>query len=199
MFFFSFFLAYFYYSLTPSIWVGGLWPPKGVVPVPSSGLAAVNTFFLLLSGVFLTWAHASLIVGDRVGVLEGLSYTLVCAGYFTMFQYLEYKYLSIHMNDSVFGSIFFMITGFHGFHVIIGTIFIFTCFCRVVNPKNVTFTKQHHFGFMAALWYWHFVDVVWLFVFFVVYVWGPSGCCLKYTLFNERNPFICSFLEPYFA
>jgi cytochrome c oxidase subunit 3 len=78
------------------------------------------------------------------------------------------------MNDSVFGSIFFLITGFHGFHVLVGTVFLFICFCRLVRP-SVAFTRQQHFGFMAALWYWHFVDVVWLFVFFILYVWGSLG------------------------
>jgi cytochrome c oxidase subunit 3 len=115
-------------------------------------------------------------VGDRVGTLKGLYTTLVLAGLFTFFQYQEYRLSAIHFNDSVFGSIFFMITGFHGFHVLIGTIFISTCFFRVINPTAVTFTRQQHFGFLAALWYWHFVDAVWLFVYFLVYIWGSYGC-----------------------
>jgi cytochrome c oxidase subunit 3 len=105
----------------------------------------------LASGVFLTKAHASLLVGDRVGTIKGLYSTLVLAVLFSFFQYQEYKLSALHFNDSVFGSIFFMITGFHGFHVLIGTVFIGTCFFRVINPKAVTFTRQQHFGFLAAL------------------------------------------------
>ena len=173
MFFFSFFFAYFYFSSAPSIWVGGVWPPKGVSVIPPGGLATTNSYLLLLSGVTFTWAHSALIVGNRLKVETGLAWTLLFAVCFTGFQAVEYKYSTLHINDSVFGSLFYMITGFHGFHVLIGTIFIATCYFRVANPKNVTFTRQHHFGFMAALWYWHFVDVVWLFVFFIIYVWGP--------------------------
>jgi cytochrome c oxidase subunit 3 len=105
----------------------------------------------LSSGVTLTWAHAALMVGDRVAVIKGVYSTMVLAGLFTYFQYQEYKFSGIHMNDSVFGSIFFMITGFHGFHVIIGAIFVCTCFFRVCNADNITFTRQQHFGFLAAL------------------------------------------------
>lgn len=181
MFFFSFFLAYFYYSLSPSIWIGGVWPPQGVVTTGPCLLAATNTLLLLGSGISLTWAHAALIAGDRVRVIKGVTYTIEMAVYFMFVQYWEYKYSGLHMNDSVFGSIFFMITGFHGFHVFIGVIFICTCLCRVSNPNNVTFTRQHHFGFMAALWYWHFVDIVWLFVFFIVYIWGSWGSWIKIT------------------
>jgi heme/copper-type cytochrome/quinol oxidase subunit 3 len=153
MFFFSFFFAYFYYSLSPSIWIGGIWPPKGIVTSGPCLLAAANTVLLLGSGVSLTYAHAALIVGDRQKAIAGMEGTLLLAVTFMFYQCLEYKYSSFHINDSVFGSIFFMITGFHGLHVLIGTIFIYTCLIRVLNPHNVTFTRQHHFGFMAALWY----------------------------------------------
>jgi heme/copper-type cytochrome/quinol oxidase subunit 3 len=122
-----------------------VWPPKGIVPLTPCTTATGNTFLLLASGVFLTQAHAALIVGDRVGTLKCLVQTLVLAGLFTFFQYQEYKLSAIHFNDSVFGSIFFMITGFHGFHVLVGTIFIGTCFFRVLN-KSVTFTRQQHSG-----------------------------------------------------
>jgi heme/copper-type cytochrome/quinol oxidase subunit 3 len=170
VFFLCLFFVYFYYSQSPSIWVGEVWPPKGINPIKPELLPLINTGLLLASGVTLTWAHAEIIAGHRMNVLKGVAWTLVLASLFTIFQYLEYRYSSIHINDSAFGSIFFMVTGFHGFHVLVGTVFILVCFLRVLNPKNVTFTKQHHFGFIAALWYWHFVDVIWLFVFFVFYI-----------------------------
>lgn len=108
---------------------------------------------LLTSGVLLTSAHAEMIIGNRKLVIEQLAGTLVLSTIFTGFQYLEYKYSSLHINDSVFGSIFYMITGFHGFHVCIGSVFVFACFLRVSNEANITFTRQHHFGFLAAIWY----------------------------------------------
>jgi heme/copper-type cytochrome/quinol oxidase subunit 3 len=180
MFFFSFFFAYFYYSVSPSIWIGGVWPPKGFQPASPCTLAAGMTILLLFSGVTLTKAHSSLIVGNWESTIVSLVYTLLLSSAFSLFQYWEYKYCSFHMNDSVYGSIFFMITGFHGFHVIIGSVFVLVCLKRVLNGKVVTFTRQHHFGFLAALWYWHFVDVVWLFVYFVLYVWGPWGTWLTF-------------------
>jgi heme/copper-type cytochrome/quinol oxidase subunit 3 len=128
-----------------------VWPPKGVSAIPPGGIATANSFFLLLSGVTFTWAHSALIVGNRSKVVQGLAWTLVLAVLFSFFQYLEYKYSTLHINDSVFGSLFYIITGFHGLHVAFGTAFIATCFFRVANPTNVTFTRQHHFGFMAAL------------------------------------------------
>jgi heme/copper-type cytochrome/quinol oxidase subunit 3 len=182
MFFFSLFLAYFYYSISPSIWIGEVWPPRGIVSPNPNFFPLVNTVLLLTSGVLLTSAHAEMIIGNRKLVIEQLAGTLVLSTIFTGFQYLEYKYSSLHINDSVFGSIFYMITGFHGFHVCIGSVFVFACFLRVSNEANITFTRQHHFGFLAAIWYWHFVDVVWLFVFFALYIYPamltpyPKNC-----------------------
>jgi cytochrome c oxidase subunit 3 len=180
MLFFSLFLAYFYYSLTPSIWIGAVWPPKGVVPVTPCIAGAVNTFFLLVSGVTFTWAHAALIEGKSRDATVATAATLILGSYFSFVQFLEYKYAGIHINDSVFGSIFFIITGLHGFHVYVGTCFVFACYLRLANPRYITFTRQHHFGFLAALWYWHFVDVVWLFVYFILYIWGSWGSWIKF-------------------
>ena len=148
MFFFSFFWAFFHYSLSPSIWTGGVWPPKGVVAVNPCILPTINTFILLTSGVTLTWAHAELIVGKRAHVLHAMVWTLCLSTLFTGFQALEYKYSAIHMNDSAYGSIFYMVTGFHGFHVFVGSIFILTCFCRVFNAESVT-TRQQNFGYCS--------------------------------------------------
>jgi heme/copper-type cytochrome/quinol oxidase subunit 3 len=170
MLFFCFFLAYFYYSQSPSIWIGAVWPPKGIMPIHLGGMPIINTGLLLISGVTLTWAHSEIISGRRLNFFKGTVWTLALSGLFMTFQYLEYKYSSIHINDSVFGSIFFMVTGFHGFHVLIGTVFIFVSFLRTLNSENTTITRQQHFGFIAGLWYWHFVDIIWLFVFFVFYI-----------------------------
>jgi len=170
MLFFCFFLAYFYYSQSPSIWVGAVWPPKGITPIHPDGMPTINTGLLLISGVTLTWAHSEIISGRRLNFFKGTVWTLALSGLFMSFQYLEYKYSSIHINDSIFGSIFFMVTGFHGFHVLIGTVFIFVSFLRTLNSENTTITRQQHLGFISGLWYWHFVDIIWLFVFFVFYI-----------------------------
>lgn len=110
-----------------------------------------------------------MVAGRRKATIRGMVYTLVLATIFTSFQFFEYKYAQFHINDSAYGSVFYLLTGFHGFHVIVGSIFIFVCLLRMLNPENVSFTKQHHFGFIAALWYWHFVDIVWIFVYFIIY------------------------------
>lgn len=166
-------------ELLPVDW-GYMRKPLRAMPLKVSSLypcsiATTNTVLLLISGVTLTWAHTGFIAGAQEAASQGLFHTLFYALLFMFFQYIEYKYSSLHMNDSVFGSIFFMITGFHGFHVLIGTVFIFTCCLRTWPPDRVTFTRQQHFGFLASLWYWHFVDVIWLFVFFILYVWGSWG------------------------
>jgi heme/copper-type cytochrome/quinol oxidase subunit 3 len=151
MFFFSFFFAYFYYSLAPSIWIGGVWPPKGVeAPNPCIG-ATGSTVALVAGSLYATLSHAALVAGDRRGVIEGLLWALSAGCAFSCFQYQEYVFASFHMNDSVYGSIFYMITGFHGFHAGVGQVFLAVCLFRVCNPRNVTFTRQHHFGFTAAL------------------------------------------------
>jgi heme/copper-type cytochrome/quinol oxidase subunit 3 len=170
MLFFSFFAAFFYYGTNPSVWVGGVWPARGVVALQPGTFALGNTVLLLSSSVSATWGHYGIIAGNRVGFLQGVGLTVFFAVFFLFFQYTEYKYASFHINDSVYGSIFFMITGFHGFHVFVGTVFLCICFYRALDRKQTTFTKHQHFGFVAALWYWHFVDVVWLAVFFLLYV-----------------------------
>jgi cytochrome c oxidase subunit 3 len=153
MLFFSFFLGYFYYSVSPSIWIGGVWPAKGVVAITPCILAAINTFMLLSSGVTFTWAHAAFIEGNVRDARVGTAATFILGVYFSFIQFLEYKYAGFHMNDSVFGSIFFMITGLHGFHVYVGTCFVGICYLRLSNTRYITFTRQQHFGFLAALWY----------------------------------------------
>ena len=169
MFFFAFFWAFFHSSLSPVFNIGGIWPPESIELFSTSGIPLTNTFFLLSSGVTVTWAHHALINRAKKQFIVALIWTLILALLFTFLQGLEYFESSFTISDSVYGSCFFMTTGFHGFHVIIGTIFLFVSLVRLVFSH---FTNSHHFGFEAAAWYWHFVDVVWLFLFIMVYWWG---------------------------
>ena len=151
------------------------WPPHGVETVPAFQLPLVNTLTLLLSGTTVTWAHHALQVGDRKGAKIGLLLTILLGIMFTSIQAFEYHHIFEHKyffseeaaNSGLYGSSFIMATGFHGFHVLIGTIFLAVCLIRLMGGG---FTPEKHFGFEAAAWYWHFVDVVWLFLFAFVYV-----------------------------
>ena len=169
MFFFAFFWAFFHSSLAPTPDIGSLWPPLGIQTIDAWGVPLLNTIILLTSGATITWAHHSIVLGDRKNSIISLFLTIILAIFFTFLQAFEYIEASFSISDSVYGSTFFLATGFHGFHVIIGTIFIIVCTIRLINNH---FTKQHHFGFEAAAWYWHFVDVVWLFLFVTIYWWG---------------------------
>jgi len=173
MFFFAFFWAFFHSALAPTFQINGIWPPLGVDALVFNFLEVplVNTFILLLSGATITWAHHSIINGNYFDSLYAFVYTIFLAILFLAFQVYEYCEAMFTIADSIYGSTFFMATGFHGFHVFIGTCFIIVCFIRQLKAH---FSKNHHFGFEAAAWYWHFVDVVWLFLVAVVYVWGNS-------------------------
>ena len=179
MFFVAWFWAYFDASLFPKEVVGGVWPPKGMEVLDPFGWPLLNTLILLCSGTTVTWAHHALIHGDREGLKKGLWLTILLGLLFTSIQAYEYAHapFSFSMNNAdnpgnIYGSTFFMATGFHGFHVIIGTIFLIICLIRAYKGD---FTPKAHFGFEAAAWYWHFVDVVWLFLFVSIYVWGGWG------------------------
>lgn len=169
MFFFAFFWAFFHSSLAPTFNIGGVWPPQAIDPIQTSGIPLTNTFFLLSSGASVTWAHHAIIVRAKKQALFGLLLTLILATLFTGLQALEYFDAPFTISDSVFGSCFYLTTGFHGFHVFVGTISLFVSFLRIGFNH---FTSTHHFGFESAAWYWHFVDVVWLFLFVTVYWWG---------------------------
>jgi cytochrome c oxidase subunit 3 len=178
MFFLAWFWAYFDASLFPSAAeaVGGQWPPKGLHVLDPWGYPLLNTLILLCSGTTVTWAHHSLIHGDREGLKLGLLLTVLLGLLFTSIQAYEYAQAPFFFKQSaggnIYGSTFFMATGFHGFHVIVGTIFLTVCLIRAWKGD---FTPRQHFGFEAAAWYWHFVDVVWLFLFVSIYVWGGWG------------------------
>lgn len=171
MFFFAFFWAFFHSSLSPTYNIGGVWPPECIETIKTSGIPLTNTFFLLSSGATVTWAHHAIIVRAKKQALISLILTLILAIIFTGLQGLEYYEAPFNISDSVYGSCFFMATGFHGFHVFVGTVSLFISFIRIIMNH---FTSTHHFGFESAAWYWHFVDVVWLFLFITVYWWGGA-------------------------
>ena len=176
MFFVGWFWAFFDFSLFPSELaepVAGMWPPKAVEAVLDPfDLPLLNTLILLCSGTTVTWAHHSLIHGDREGLKKGLWLTILLGVLFTSIQAYEYAHAPFAFGTNTYGSVFYMATGFHGFHVLVGTIFLIVCLKRAYNGD---FTPRQHFGFEAAAWYWHFVDVVWLFLFVSIYVWGGWG------------------------
>nr|AND96750.1 cytochrome c oxidase subunit 3 [Onthophagus longimanus] len=168
-FFISFFWGFFHSSLSPSIELGMMWPPKGISPFNPIQIPLLNTLILLTSGLTVTWAHHSLIENNYSQALQSLILTVLLGIYFTILQAYEYIEAPFTIADSVYGSSFFMATGFHGLHVIIGTTFLLTCLIRHYYNH---FSSIHHFGFEAAAWYWHFVDVVWLFLYISIYWWG---------------------------
>nr|UYG49031.1 cytochrome c oxidase subunit 3 [Abscondita chinensis] len=169
LFFMSFFWSFFHSSLSPTIEIGMMWPPKSIIPFNPIQIPLLNTTILISSGVTVTWAHHSLMENNYKQAIYSLILTIFLGFYFSMLQAYEYMESSFTISDSVYGSSFFMATGFHGIHVIIGTTFLTVCLYR--QMKN-HFSMNHHFGFEAAAWYWHFVDVVWLFLYISIYWWG---------------------------
>ena len=168
-FFAGFFWAFFHRRLAPTPEIGCVWPPVGIETLNPFSVPLLNTGVLLASGVRVTWAHHSLIAGNRNEALQGLVVTVFLGVYFTYLQAGEYCETSFTIADRVYGSIFFVATGFHGLHVLIGTRFLFVCLARCYKFH---FSTGHHFGFEAAAWYWHFVDVVWIFLYLCIYWWG---------------------------
>jgi heme/copper-type cytochrome/quinol oxidase subunit 3 len=168
MFFFAFFWAFFHSSLAPAMEIGFIWPPKGIHPFCPAGVPFLNTLILLSSGSFITWSHYSLEHNVRESQ-QALALTVGLGVIFTFLQYYEYGHAAFKISDSIYGSLFFMLTGFHGFHVLVGTIFLCVCLYRMLAGH---FRAKHHVGFEAAIWYWHFVDVVWIFLFISIYWWG---------------------------
>jgi cytochrome c oxidase subunit 3 len=169
MFFVAFFWAFFHSSFNPSPVIGGVWPPAYIVTLDPWKIPLLNTIILLSSGASVTWAHHSIVLGSKDQAIWALIITVVLAIIFTGLQGYEYVTAPFSISDSVYGASFYMATGFHGFHVFIGTCFLAVCLYRLYHNH---FTREHHFGFEAAAWYWHFVDVVWLFLFINVYWWS---------------------------
>nr|WHE42552.1 cytochrome c oxidase subunit III [Habroloma sp.] len=168
-FFISFFWSFFHSSLSPSVEIGMIWPPLGITPFNPIQIPLLNTLILLSSGITVTWAHHSLMENNYNQTIQGLALTILLGIYFTILQAFEYIESPFTIADAVYGSSFFMATGFHGLHVIIGTTFLAVCLLRQIKNH---FSSTHHFGFEAAAWYWHFVDVVWLFLYVSIYWWG---------------------------
>ena len=179
LFFAAFFWAFFDASLYPGELkqpvraevTGGIWPPKGISIIAPFDLPLMNTLILLLSGTTCTWAHHAIIEGKQKDAVRGLLCTVVLGAIFTCIQAYEYMHAPFTFGQDIYSSTFFMATGFHGFHVLVGTTFLIVCLIRAAKGQ---FKPTQHFGFEAAAWYWHFVDVVWLFLFFCVYWWGAG-------------------------
>jgi cytochrome c oxidase subunit 3 len=188
MFFVAWFWAYFNTALFPhdvvqqgtellgniqrSEVLGGQWPPKGIETFDPWHLPLLNTLILLTSGTTVTWAHHALLENDRDGLKWGLICTILLGLTFTAVQAYEYSHAAFHYSGNIYGATFFMATGFHGAHVIIGSIFLIVCLIRAYLGH---FTPEQHLGFEFSAWYWHFVDVVWLFLFACIYVWGAGA------------------------
>jgi cytochrome c oxidase subunit 3 len=183
MFFVAWFWAFFDASLFPgeltqvarTEYTGGQWPPAGIEVLDPWHLPLYNTVILLLSGTTVTWAHHALLHNDRKGLVSGLVFTVALGVLFSFVQAYEYMHAPFAFSDSIYGATFYMATGFHGFHVFVGTIFLLVCLIRAMKGD---FTPERHFGFEAAAWYWHFVDVVWLFLFATIYVWASAGATI---------------------
>ena len=169
--FLSIFWAFFHSSLSPEISIGNTWPPLGIVALDPFAIPLLNTIILLSSGGFITWAHHGLIQGNRKAAIYGTIICIILAIAFTGLQYYEYSEASFTITDSVFGSAFFASTGLHGLHIGVGTIFLLISLIRIISYH---LTDNHHVGFESAILYWHFVDVVWLFLFLCVYYWGGN-------------------------
>ena len=169
LFFLAIFWAFFHSALSPTVELGAQWPPMGIEAVNPFELPLLNTVILLSSGASVTYAHHALIQGNRSGALYGLIATVILAIIFTAFQGIEYTVSSFTISDGAFGSCFYFGTGFHGLHVMIGTAFLAVGLWRTYAYH---LTENHHLGLEAGILYWHFVDVVWLFLFVSIYYWG---------------------------
>lgn len=169
MLFFGFFWAFFHVSLSPDISLGLIWPPIGIIYIEPLEIPLFNTLLLLLSGFSLTWVHKVITTNDIKNAIDASIITISLGSFFLLLQIMEYYESYFSFNDSVYGSVFFMLTGLHGFHVLVGVTFIGVCFIRYLNKH---FTPKHHIGFLFAIWYWHFVDIIWIFLYLTVYLWS---------------------------
>lgn len=182
MFFFVFFWSFFKFSLAPelvfdgthifetgSTVIAGTWPPSGIETFDPWDIPFINTLILLLSGTTVTWAHYALLNNNQRDLVRGLTITVILGVIFTCLQVYEYHHATFGFKEGIYPSNFYMATGFHGAHVLIGTIFLAVC---LIRAKKGQLSPEGHLGFEFAAWYWHFVDVVWLFLFAFIYVWG---------------------------
>nr|YP_009501975.1 cytochrome c oxidase subunit III [Russelliana solanicola]AWU49056.1 cytochrome c oxidase subunit 3 [Russelliana solanicola] len=169
LFFTSFFWMFFHHSLAPTHEMGLTWPPMSITVFNPLNIPLMNTIILLSSGVSVTWAHASMCMNNFYNTKKSLITTVLLGIYFSILQFYEYYSSPFCISDSVYGSSFFLTTGFHGLHVIIGTLFLLHILLRL---DKMHFSQKHHLGMEMGIWYWHFVDVVWLFLYMTIYWWG---------------------------
>jgi len=169
MLFFGFFWAFFHSSICPSILLGSQWPPIGLSYIYPYHYPLFNTALLIISGLAITWAHKAFAVGSYKESIDSLIWTLLLGFFFVFLQSMEYYAAAYNFSDGIYAATFYTLTGLHGFHVIVGALFILICFFRLLSQH---FLKNHYLGFVCAIWYWHFVDAVWIFLFLTVYCWG---------------------------
>lgn len=171
MFFFSIFWTLIHLASMPSVHIGAIWPPHGINIIPWWKIPLLNTVVLLSSGVFTVWAHRALIAGYKEDALKGILGACLLGLYFSWLQFLEYSLTDFSINDSAYGSVFFFGTGFHGAHVLVGTILLWTAYYRIAQGWV---SRDRFLGFEFAAWYWHFVDVVWLLLYILLYIWAGN-------------------------
>lgn len=169
MLFFSFFWSYFHSSLSPAISLGLIWPPIGIEAVNYTSLPLLGSLLLLSSGFFVTLSHHAFQASNKYLCLINGLITIIQGSAFVLLQFTEYHYSIFSLSDSIFGSVFFLTTGLHGIHVILGVIFLAICYIRIILDH---FSLEHHLGLEFAIFYFHLVDLVWLFVFITFYWWG---------------------------
>jgi len=169
MLFFGFFWAFFHSALCPSIELGAIWPPVGLNVIPVFDFPLFNTFILIISGFAVTWAHRGISLGSFKESIDGLILTILLGLFFIFLQGLEYYESTFNLQDGIYSSVFFLLTGLHGCHVIVGVCFLFICFISLLFNHFLT---NHYLRFVFAVWYWHFVDIVWILLFLSLYCWG---------------------------
>lgn len=169
MLFFGFFWAFFHSALSPAIVLNGIWPPVGIRPIFPYYYPLFNTFILIISGLSVTWAHRAFALRSYKEAMDAFFITLALGSVFIACQGIEYYAATFNMSDSIYACTFYMLTGLHGMHVLVGAIFLMVCFLRLLAKH---FTYRHYLGFVCAIWYWHFVDAVWIVLFLSLYCWG---------------------------
>jgi len=169
MLFFGFFWAFFHSALNPSIELGAIWPPAGLDLIPVKFFPLFNTLILIISGFSVTWVHRGVAIGSFKESIDGFLITILLGFLFILLQGLEYYEATFNLEDGVYPSIFFMLTGLHGCHVIVGVIFLIVCFISLLFNHYLT---SHYLRLVFAIWYWHFVDIVWIILFLTLYCWG---------------------------
>lgn len=169
MLFFGFFWAFFHSSLCPAITIGSHWPPTGISFIDPYHYPLYNTILLIISGFAITWAHKAFALGNFREAMDAILWTLALGFFFVYLQCKEYYAAAYNFSDGIYGATFYSLTGLHGFHVIVGAFFILMCFFRLIRQH---FLRTHYLGFVCAIWYWHFVDAVWILLFLSVYCWG---------------------------